>query len=357
MSSKTLEYYNKNADQFTAETGAVEFSEVQEWFLSLLPHGALILDLGCGSGRDSLYFLRKGYRVEACDGSEEMAAAASERTGLPVRQMLFSELSETERYDGIFACASILHVPSDELPDILQRMERALKPGGAAYVSFKYGTFEGYRNGRYFTDMDEKRFAQLIAGVKNFVIAETRITSDVRPGRGEEQWLNIMLRKTSENTFNDIREVVRRLRAEDGCPWDREQTHGSLKAACIEEAAEVICGINVYEQTGNAENLKEELGDLLLQVVMHAQIAEEEGLFTLDDVVASICSKMVRRHPHVFGDTKVKDSGEVLVNWEEIKAKEKEGKEDVGSFLAKAFDEAEELINRARVRKGFKAGK
>ena len=121
-------------------------------------------------------------------------------------------------------------------------------------------------------------------------------------------------------------------------------------------AAEVICGINVYEQTGNAENLKEELGDLLLQVVMHAQIAEEEGLFTLDDVVASICSKMVRRHPHVFGDTKVKDSGEVLVNWEEIKAKEKEGKEDVGSFLAKAFDEAEELINRARVRKGFKAG-
>ena len=155
------------------------------------------------------------------------------------------------------------------------------------------------------------------------------------------------------NAVDELKEVVRRLRAEDGCPWDREQTHGSLKPACIEEAAEVICGINIYEQTGNPENLKEELGDLLLQVVMHAQIAEEEGLFTLEDAARSARDKMVRRHPHVFGGAKVKDTGEVLLNWEEIKAKEKEGKTDPGEFLPEAFDEAERLIDRARKRKGF----
>ena len=127
-------------------------------------------------------------------------------------------------------------------------------------------------------------------------------------------------------SFDKLRETVRRLRAEDGCPWDREQTHESLKPEVIEEAAEVICGINVYKQTGNCENLKEELGDLLLQIVMHAQIAEEEGIFTLDDVISGITEKMVRRHPHVFGNKKVSGSEEVLVNWEEIKRKEKEGK-------------------------------
>ena len=154
-------------------------------------------------------------------------------------------------------------------------------------------------------------------------------------------------------SFNKLRETVRHLRAEDGCPWDREQSHESLKPEVIEEAAEVICGINVYEQTGNYENLKEELGDLLLQIVMHAQIAEEEGIFTLDDVISGITEKMVRRHPHVFGNKKVSGSVKVLVNWEEIKRKEKEGKEDVGLFLPQAFDEAEDLIKRARTRKGY----
>jgi tetrapyrrole methylase family protein/MazG family protein len=155
------------------------------------------------------------------------------------------------------------------------------------------------------------------------------------------------------NSFDELKEVVRKLRAPDGCPWDKEQTHSSLKPGCIEEAAEVICGINVYEKTGNPENLKEELGDLLLQVVMQAQIAEEEGIFTMDDVAKGITEKLIRRHPHVFGDVKVADSKEVLVNWEEIKAKEKEGKEDPNLYLAEAFDESVSLIDAARKRKGF----
>ena len=153
--------------------------------------------------------------------------------------------------------------------------------------------------------------------------------------------------------FDELIEVVRRLRAPDGCPWDKEQTHMSLKPGIIEEASEVICGINVYDKTGNYENLKEELGDLLLQVVMQAQIAEEKGLFTFDDVAAGISEKLIRRHPHVFGDVKVSGTDEVLANWDEIKAKEKEGKEDANAYLPDAFNEAKDLIDKARKRKGY----
>ncbi len=149
-------------------------------------------------------------------------------------------------------------------------------------------------------------------------------------------------------------EVVEKLRAPDGCPWDREQTHGSLKAACVEEAAEVVCGINILEKTGSAENLKEELGDLLLQVVMHAQIAKEEGLFDLEDVAKTISDKMIRRHPHVFGE-EVKDitTGEVLADWEEIKKQEKAGREWEADYLPEAMNEASELLEVAKKRKGF----
>ena len=150
------------------------------------------------------------------------------------------------------------------------------------------------------------------------------------------------------DSFDELKEVVRRLRADDGCPWDREQTHESLKAACIEEAAEVICGINLYGGTGDASNLKEELGDLLLQVMMHAQIAEEEGAFTLDDVICGIRDKMIRRHPHVFGNAKVSGSEEVLLNWEQIKAMEKAEKRDPGEYLPEAFDESVRMIERAK---------
>lgn len=154
--------------------------------------------------------------------------------------------------------------------------------------------------------------------------------------------------------FEELENIIARLRAPDGCPWDREQTHSSLKAACIEEAAEVVCGINILENTGNSDNLKEELGDLLLLIVMHAQIAEEEGLFTMDDVIQGISDKMIRRHPHVFGEETAADSGEVLDKWNAIKKQEKTGKEWMENYLPDAFNEAEELIGKARERKGMK---
>ncbi len=192
---KTLEYYNDNSAMFTGDTLNVEFSGIQDGFLKYLKEGSLILDFGCGSGRDSRYFLSKGYAVEAIDGSEEMVRIASLNTGLPVKHMYFQELDETEKYDGIFACASLLHVPYEELPDVMQRIYRALKHDGIAYVSFKYGEYEGYRNGRYFTDMNEERFSTLLESVPDFEILEECITADARPGRTEEKWLNVILRK------------------------------------------------------------------------------------------------------------------------------------------------------------------
>lgn len=153
--------------------------------------------------------------------------------------------------------------------------------------------------------------------------------------------------------FEEFEEVIARLRAPAGCPWDRAQTHMSLEKPCIEEAAEVICGINILEQTGDPDNLKEELGDLLMQVVFHAQIAEEEGLFTMDDVIQTVIDKMIRRHPHVFGEATVSDTGEVLTKWEDIKKQEKQGKEWADEYLPGAFEEAKELIEAAKERKGF----
>ena len=148
-------------------------------------------------------------------------------------------------------------------------------------------------------------------------------------------------------------QVVQRLRAEDGCPWDRAQTHESLKPECIEEAAEVLCGINILTETGNAENLREELGDLLLQVVYHACIAGEEGLFTLEDVARTAADKMVRRHPHVFGAGRRAGEAEQKASWEEIKKAEKKGREWQEPYLRSAMLEAGELIKVAMKRKGF----
>ena len=150
--NKTLNYYNENAQSFASGTVSVEFTEMQDKFLQKLNPGAYILDFGCGAGRDTKYFLDQGYLVEAIDGSEQLCQIASKHTGIKVRQMLFQELKVNEKYDGIWACASILHLPKKELKEVFKKMLTALKPGGRIYTSFKYGEYEGMRNGRYFTD-------------------------------------------------------------------------------------------------------------------------------------------------------------------------------------------------------------
>ena len=192
---KTLKYYNENAKSFASGTVSVKFTEVQDKFLEKLNPDAYILDFGCGAGRDTKYFLSRGYQVDAVDGSEQLCRIASEYTGIKVRQMLFQELDEKEKYDGIWACASILHLPKKQLREVLENMYAALKSEGWIYTSFKYGEFEGERNGRYFTDFTTDTFKDFIHDMHGLKIEEQWITGDVRPGRGEEKWLNLLLQK------------------------------------------------------------------------------------------------------------------------------------------------------------------
>lgn len=192
---QTILYYNENAKQFVETTVNVEFQHMQNRFLDKLQDDAYILDFGCGSGRDTKYFLEQGYRVDAIDGSEELCKLASEIAGIEVKHMYFQELSEVEKYDGIWACSSILHLTYNDLENVMKKMSLALKANGIIYTSFKYGTFSGERNGRYFTDMTEDSFDELLKRIPELEIEEQWITSDVRPGRGEETWLNLILKK------------------------------------------------------------------------------------------------------------------------------------------------------------------
>ena len=195
--SQTLDYYNQNAHRFSSSTQSLDFAPIQNKFLSFLPPQAHILDFGCGSGRDTKYFLDHGYHTDAIDGSGELCRIASEYTGVPVKQMLFQELNAAEEYDGIWACSSILHSTNYELKDILKKLACALKKEGILYASFKYGDFEGMRNGRYFIDLTESRLQKILQETNVLELKEKWISTDIRPGRDEEKWMNIILVKKS----------------------------------------------------------------------------------------------------------------------------------------------------------------
>lgn len=195
MLDKTINYYDTNAKEFVEGTLNVDFKVTQDKFINKLPAKGYILDFGCGSGRDTKYFLAKDFNVDAIDGSIELCKIASEYTNIKVRHMYFNELSIVNKYDGIWACSSILHLSLDDLVDVFKRMSKALKDEGIIYTSFKYGDFSGERNGRFFTDMTEDSFTKLIANVDNLKVEEQWITADVRPQRGNEKWLNLILRK------------------------------------------------------------------------------------------------------------------------------------------------------------------
>ncbi len=152
-------------------------------------------------------------------------------------------------------------------------------------------------------------------------------------------------------TYEDLLEIIRILRSENGCKWDRAQTHQSLKPCIMEEAAELLAAIRIYDQTGNPENMREELGDILMLVVLHAQIASEEGLFTMADVVEEVSRKMVRRHPHVFGNGQADTTEQILATWDEIKKEEKKGKDWIESPLREIPKELPSLTRAAKVLK------
>lgn len=191
----TLDYYRNHAQDFSDGTVAVDFTTTQERFLHYLQPGDSILDFGCGSGRDSRCFVERGYVVTATDGCAELVELARAHTGLPVRLELFQALEDMELYDGIWACASILHLPSEELVEVLGRLHRALKPGAYLYASFKYGDFAGESRGRYFTYLTERSLTELLARTPDFESVEQWVSEDVRPGRERELWLNVILRR------------------------------------------------------------------------------------------------------------------------------------------------------------------
>mgnify|MGYP002576128653 CR=1 FL=1 len=191
----TIQYYNENAEQFINTTLDVNFTEIQDEFLSMLRKESYILDFGCGSGRDTKYFLERGFVVDAVDGSLEMCKRASEVTGIRVKHMLFNELNEINKYEAIWACSSILHLSYMQLVAVFNKMLKALKADGIIYTSFKYGDFEGFRNGRYFIDFDEEKLERLKKDVPALEVKKMWITTDVRPGRDEEKWMNLILKK------------------------------------------------------------------------------------------------------------------------------------------------------------------
>ncbi len=195
MNNNTLSYYNRNAVSFVESTQLVQMTEAWMRFTSRLPSKAVLLDFGCGSGRDTKYFLEKGYSVEAIDGSSVLCEIASAYTGIHVEQKIFQEWKSKPKYDGIWACSSILHLKRNELQEVISNIKEALLPKGVFYTSFKYGEFEGERNGRYFIDFTAQSFDNFIKEVKGFEIIDKWITTDVRKGRESEKWLNVILQK------------------------------------------------------------------------------------------------------------------------------------------------------------------
>jgi SAM-dependent methyltransferase len=197
-SNPTVAYYDRNAVEYSGDTEAVDMSHLYGEFLPYIPEGGSILDAGCGSGRDASAFKRQGYVVTAFDASRELAFIASQALGDPVEVMGFLDLEAVSEFDGIWGCASLLHVPSCEMDEVLRRITRALKPGAVLYASFKYGSIEGYRGERFFNDYNEEKLGSLLGRHPSLSLLKQWTTTDSRPGRGGEFWLNAIVKNWSD---------------------------------------------------------------------------------------------------------------------------------------------------------------
>ena len=192
----TIAYYDDHAEEFISGTFDVDMADLYRPFLEYMPQGGRILDAGCGSGRDSLAFLRLGYEVVSIDASERMVEATRSVTGGDVQQMTFESVDFEHEFDAIWACASLLHVPRKKLGGVFVVLGKALKPDGILYLSFKHGNGERTENGRYFNDLDEVALRSLFASECRLEIVKLWISEDVRnERRGNHKWLNALARR------------------------------------------------------------------------------------------------------------------------------------------------------------------
>ena len=234
--SRSIRYYDSHATQFAEGTLGVDMSDLHKRFLTYVPANGLILDAGCGAGRDSKAFLQAGFRVRAFDASAELVRLAQAHSGHPVELRRFEDVEERSCYDGIWACASLLHVPEADLPVILARVWAGLKPGGVFYLSFKHGEGERSAGGRDFTDATEARLREWVSRLPEVEALECWITRDQRPERSE-QWLNGLLRRKTVPT--------RRL-------FTGEPQHPLLSQLChsIARADEIDLAVSFVQASG-----------------------------------------------------------------------------------------------------------
>ena len=189
-SDRTMNFYNETAKDYRDRTMNLDMGPLYAPFLSRLPAGGHILDAGCGPGRDARVFKDLGFVVTAIDGSPEMCHLAGEHLGQHVHRMGFLDIEWVRRFDGIWACASLLHVHPRDLPDAFQRLTNALKRPGVLYASFKHGKTQGMRGGRWFTDLTETTLRDAMQHSPELIIRELWRTADLREGRQNEIWLN-----------------------------------------------------------------------------------------------------------------------------------------------------------------------
>ena len=196
---ETVAYYDAHATVFCKSTASVDVSELYAPFLQEIAAGGRILDAGCGSGRDSLAFLKMGYQVVSVDASVEMVNAATKLTGQEAKLLTFDSLEFEGEFDGIWACASLLHIARQDLNDVLNRLTRALKPNGVLYLSFKHGDAERVEGGRFFNDLNESLLRTFLTIHPQLDLVRLWITEDVRNDRrGRQPWLNAIVRRESE---------------------------------------------------------------------------------------------------------------------------------------------------------------
>lgn len=191
---KTISYYNDNAIEFAQGTLNADMSDSRQNFLSYVKSDGKILDAGCGSGRDSLAFIDAGYDVVAMDASEKLCRIASHNIGQEILCVRFEDVDFESEFDGIWACASLLHVKKSDMKNVLQKLHKALKLDGVMYVSFKYGENERESNGRFFNDYTEESL-KLLMKTSGFEVLEIYVTEDVRADRVGEKWVNGIVRK------------------------------------------------------------------------------------------------------------------------------------------------------------------